>query len=112
MNPGYENMSPRRRTTKKIFDLRKILYCESDRNYTHVYFKGHDIVVSKSLNNFESTLPSGLFFRIHRSLIINTGFVTDLNDASVILLSKIELKVARRRRSALIKELKSKYLVY
>ena len=112
MNPGYENMFPRIKKTKKILDLRKIIYCKSDRNYTHVYFKGYDIVVSKSLNNFESTLPHGLFFRIHRSLIINTGFVTDLNDASVILLSRIELKVARRRRSALIKEIKTKYLVY
>ncbi len=98
--------------TKKILDLRKIIYCESESNYTHVHFRGHNILVSKTLNSFESTLPPGLFFRIHKSIVINTNFVTDLNDLSVILLSKIELKVARRRKSALIRELKTKYLLY
>jgi two-component system LytT family response regulator len=50
-----------------------ILYCKGMKDYIQIYVngKGKPIVTLKSLNLFETKLPSNIFIRVHRSYIIS-----------------------------------------
>lgn len=53
-----------------------ILYGEAKRSYSCFYLSsGKKILVSKALKEFESTLASSFFCRVHRSFIVNMKFV-------------------------------------
>ena len=54
----------------------EIIYCEADFNYTTLFLvTGDTEVVSMNLGKLEEELPAGRFYRINRSVIINTGYL-------------------------------------
>ena len=56
----------------EFIDKRTVIRCESDSNYTTVYFENEDkMVISKTLKEFEDLLPERHFFRVHHSHIVN-----------------------------------------
>ncbi len=57
-----------------------IIYCNSRDNYTKVYFAHKKpLLISKTLKNTESILPEKIFFRIHRSYIVNLNYIKKLD---------------------------------
>lgn len=59
-----------------LIEIKDILRLESDSNYTRIYMvDGSKLVVSKTMKEFEPFLSEAVFFRIHRSHIINVNFV-------------------------------------
>lgn len=95
----------------KIVDFKNIIYCKAEGNYTRIYCKDFNITVAKNLMLFESRLPSNLFLRIHRSLLINSLYIEDIKNNTVVLKSGIELQIARRKKRAILKFLSTKMLV-
>lgn len=78
--------------------IKDIMYFEADGSYTHVYMNdGHQHLVSKSLSNFEEVLQDNpLFFRSHKSNLVNLNFIKQYirgeggelimqNDKSIVL---------------------------
>ncbi len=69
-------------TTSGIYytEIDKILLLKGEDNYTKVIFtEGKELLVSKTLKDFERSLPSELFFRIHKSCIINALHIKEYN---------------------------------
>jgi two-component system LytT family response regulator len=60
---------------KRIID---ISYCEASERETLVYICGVQYNVNCSISEFYSKLPKELFFRSHRSYIINTDKITEI----------------------------------
>jgi two-component system LytT family response regulator len=57
----------------KVADL---MYLQADSNYTILHISGLDkIVATRSLGEFEKILEGSMFFRIHKSTIINMNFL-------------------------------------
>lgn len=57
----------------KVADL---MYLQADSNYTILHLSGLDkIVATRSLGEFEKILENSMFFRIHKSTIINMNFL-------------------------------------
>jgi two-component system LytT family response regulator len=53
-----------------------IIYCEADFNYTTLFLiTGDSEVVSMNIGKLEEELPSSRFYRINRSVIINTEYL-------------------------------------
>lgn len=84
-----------------------IVWIEGDGSYTTIYAKNNQSYVSsKHLKEIESILPPGMFFRIHKSHVINVthihkylktdGYYIQMNDGAV-------LELARRRKEDLLK---------
>ena len=78
--------------------IKNIMYFEADGSYTHVYMNdGTQHLVSKSLSNFEEVLQDNpLFFRSHKSNLVNLNFIKQYirgeggelimqNDKSIVL---------------------------
>jgi two-component system, LytTR family, response regulator len=59
-----------------LIDPRDIIYIQADWNYSEIYFEeNRREVVSQNIGSLEEMLPECDFFRISRSLIINTNYL-------------------------------------
>lgn len=94
------------------FQLEKvsdIIYCEADQNYTRVYTSNTEkLLVSKPLSAIQDMLPENLFYRIHKSYLVNLNFIKNFcntDGAHVILENGTKLDVAGRRKNGFIQVL-------
>lgn len=86
-----------------------IVYCESDSNYTIVYFNDKSkLVVSRTLKEIEEVLIPYNFFRIHHSYIINLRQVSryvKADGGSIEMSGGSQLPVSRQRKEELMRVL-------
>lgn len=60
----------------EFLDIKEILYCQSQNNYTYIYLKnGERVVISKSLKMVEQALKRFYFLRTHQSYLVNPNFM-------------------------------------
>lgn len=71
------------RINKLSYD--QIVYLEASRNNTKVITSSGHLISSAPLSSIEAQLPAELFFRVHRSFIINLSKVTSLQGNRIIL---------------------------
>ncbi len=88
----------------------EIIYLFSERTVTNVVLKsGKEIIVKKSLKEFENRLPKN-FFRIHNSYVINTSYVKKLIKSDIwnIEMDNSEiLPISRRKRTEFVQLMES-----
>ena len=86
----------------------QIIRCEAKSNYTRFHFIDHKmLVVAKTLGDYENSLPSQFFLRIHRSDIINISHIRKHDSLGNLWLSDgTRLTVSKRRKARVIKALK------
>lgn len=63
----------------------EILHVESMREYVAIHTSSKRFVVHNTMNNMQKELPSPHFMRIHRSFIINTSQVKEVNGNQVVI---------------------------
>lgn len=85
----------------EIFDTEDIIRFEADGCYTKVFLKsGKTLIISRTLKEFEDTVPKHKFFRIHKSHLINLIYIKEYSktDGShVTLLDGSVIEISRRR---------------
>lgn len=85
----------------KVIDVADIKYLEADSQYTILYLKGPEqIVSSKSIGEFEKILTNSEFLRIHKSIIINMNYLKEFSSYQgnyAVLQDKTKLLISRRR---------------
>jgi two-component system LytT family response regulator len=112
MSAGGEEFNKIALPTAEGYELvrvNNIVYCRAEENYTKLITnKNEEITVTKTLKNVENTLPDSMFFRIHKSYLVNLNYIksyTKLNGYKVTLENGIQLDVATRRNEEFIKAL-------
>jgi DNA-binding LytR/AlgR family response regulator len=73
-------------------------------DYIHIKTEDRNYVVHSTLKKIEDKLPKDLFLKVHRSFIINTNKIVDIEDNSV-LIAKDVVPVSRANRQELMKRL-------
>jgi two-component system LytT family response regulator len=85
-----------------FIETEKIIYCESDSNYTIVFLSnGEKVIVSKTLKDVEEILDGSDFFRIHASYLINMKHVTKFTrgDGGYVVMSNNQhITVSRKKK--------------
>lgn len=99
-NEFYVNID--RRLIKIEFNSVTIVEAKGD--YIHIKTEGKNYVVHSTLKKIEDKLPKDLFLKVHRSFIINTKKIIDIEDNSV-LIAKDVIPVSRANRPELMKRL-------
>ena len=96
--------------TKKGVELYKtsnIIRIQGMSNYCKIYFadKRYPLTVAKVLHWFEEHLPAEVFWRTHKTHLVNNSFVQKMNTTSkpYLLLSNGETIAVSRRRAPLFK---------
>jgi len=92
--------------------INSIMYCEGDQNYTKIHLvSGKYILVSKTLKYVEELLPADVFFRIHKSFLVNLNYVEKylrIDGHKIYLDNGTQLDVASRRTEDFVKALTDK----
>jgi two-component system LytT family response regulator len=101
-NSSNRKLTFKTRTEIYYVEPSDIVYCESDNNYTTIHLASNKkILLAKSIKAIEEELSFPFFFRVHRSFIINTNFISSFNtaDDTVFLLNEsVKVPVSDRRK--------------
>lgn len=85
-------------------DIQSVNVVEAKGDYIHIKTEGKNYIVHSTLKKIEEKLPSSLFLKVHRTYIINTKKIVDIEDNSV-LIGKDVIPVSRANRPELMKRL-------
>ncbi|WP_417368336.1 LytR/AlgR family response regulator transcription factor [Flavobacterium beibuense] len=100
VNEFYVNID--RRLIK--IDIPTINIVEAKGDYIQIKTETKNYTVHSTLKKIEEKLPSSLFLKVHRTYIINTKKIIDIEDNSV-LIGKDVVPVSRANRPELMKRL-------
>jgi len=86
----------------EFIDTDRILYCESQSNYTNIILEdGRKVLLSKTLKEVDELLTGFGFFRAHKSHLINLRHVTKYvrgEGGYVVMRNGAAITIARSRR--------------
>jgi DNA-binding LytR/AlgR family response regulator len=85
----------------KISDIYLI---EAKGDYINIKTKTKNYIVHSSLKKIQDKLPADSFFKVHRSFIINTSEIIDIED-NTVLIQKEVIPVSRSNKGELMKKL-------
>jgi two-component system LytT family response regulator len=89
----------------ELHDADDLLYCESDINYTNIYFvNGSSVLLSKTLKSIEESLPREIFVRVHNSAIVNIHHVKKIvreGGGYLVLTNGKAITISKSRKEAL-----------
>ncbi len=92
-----------------IVDVTDVVYCQSDNSYTTFFFaNSEEIIVSKSMKEYEELLSAFNFFRPHTSYLVNLNYVKKLDKSDggfLILKTGKEIPVSQRKKARLVQVL-------
>ena len=83
-----------------LIDMRNILYCSADGNYTQVHLvDGTRLIISKTLGTIDQQLSEKEFIRVHQSYLVRLDKIDCLQTEKIILEGSITIPVSRSRRA-------------
>jgi DNA-binding LytR/AlgR family response regulator len=90
----------------RLLDAEEVLYLEADGDHCWVHLPGERLASQRSMRELEDALPATVFFRIHRSYLVNLRRVVAIETVApgrsgVRLGDGTVLEVARRQTRAL-----------
>lgn len=93
-----------------LIAVEEIIRCEAEGSYTTIFLQEKkQITISKSIKSIENILPQEIFYRVHRSHLINLhafNFLERKDGGTVHLKDGSILPIAIRRKSTLIEKLR------
>ncbi len=94
-----------------VVPIHEIIRCESDSSYTTFYLKNNkNLIISKTLKEFDNMLTEFGFFRPHQSHLININYIDSYEKPQggmLVMSDKSHVPVATRKREALFSLFKS-----
>jgi two-component system LytT family response regulator len=92
-----------------VLKLSDILYLKSESNYTKFYVENvnDEIIVSKTLKEYEEILKDHNFVRTHNSYLVNLNWISKIikKENVVELKNGVKVPISARRKEAVVKEL-------
>jgi len=93
-----------------VLIIDEVMRLEADGCYTNIFLKdGKKSLVSRTLKEFEETLPKEKFFRVHKSHLINLAFIKDYSNLSgsfVTMTDGSKVDISRRKAPEFIHKIK------
>ena len=88
--------------------INNILYCKAEVNYAYLYtLHKEPYLITATLKYLEDLLPEKIFFRTHKSHLVNLNYITsfDRKEMKVVLENNQKVDVATRRADSLLRKL-------
>jgi two-component system LytT family response regulator len=87
-------------------EIKAIVRCESDDNYTHVYTTAPmHMLVSRTLKEFEEILSEAGFMRIHQKHLINPAYIkkyVKTDGGYLVMTDNSQLPISRQRKDEVL----------
>ena len=101
-NKNFLYVNVERRLVK--INISEIYLIEAKGDYINIKTETKNYIVHSTLKKIEDKLPENLFLRVHRSFIINTSEIIDIEDNSV-LIKKNVIPISRSKKSLLMERI-------
>lgn len=93
-----------------VLNLNDIYYCEADKHDLHVYTLDDHYNVTSSISSFYAKLPKDIFFKCHRSYMVNINKISEIipwfNNTYILKLKGLNAEIpVSRQNIALFKKL-------
>lgn len=87
-----------------LYEPKEIILLEGSSNYTKFFFANQkQLVVAKTLKEYEDILVEHQFLRVHKSYLVNKSHVLKVDKEGVLELSnKMNIPISRRRKSEIL----------
>lgn len=110
-NPNaFEKMSISALDGIYFLNIKDIVRCEAEDNYTHIHLKNGDrITASKTIKSYETLLSGVNFYRVHKSHLINLNFMRKFvkgDGGYLVMDDNKKIEVSRRRRPAFMEQMR------
>lgn len=110
-NPNaFEKMSISALDGIYFINIKDIIRCEAEDNYTHIHLKaGERITASKTIKAYEEMLSGVSFYRVHKSHLINLNYMRKFvkGDGGYLVMDDgKKIEVSRRRRPAFMEQMR------
>lgn len=111
LNDSLQQKQPKRlalNTLDKIHvaEISEIVRCESNVNYTKIYFEdGKNLLVTKTLKEFDELLTPYQFARVHQSHLVNLNFIKSFNKTDggyLVMKDGSTVSVSSRKRQHIV----------
>jgi len=89
----------------EVLEVKDILYCKADDNYTQIFIDEKKKLVSKTLKYFEETLSENGFVRVHKSYLVNVNEIVAYHKGKggyVVLSNGKQIMVSPSRKKELL----------
>jgi len=90
----------------QMIPFESIIYCESDSNYTFIYFPDKKVILSKTLKEIEKLINHSDFFRVQNSFLVNLNHIKEYirgEGGELIMSNGNEVRVSRNKKEELLK---------
>jgi two-component system, LytTR family, response regulator len=91
----------------RFVQVNTIIRCESDGNYTQIYLtSGEKLLVARTLKIYDEILPSDMFFRVHKSHLVNMDQVKQFvfsNGGYIVMFDNTRVEIAQRKKEEFLK---------
>lgn len=84
--------------------LKDILWIKSDGNYIELHTTSRKEIIRATLNNFVLKLDPNVFFRTHKSYVVNLDYLTRFEPTTVRIM-ETEIPIAKQYADELVKRL-------
>lgn len=82
--------------------IAQIIRLEADSNYCKVIAQNQNYYISKTLKLFSKVLPAN-FIRLHGKHLVNSLYIADIQDNSVIMTNSDVVSISRRKKNDVLK---------
>ncbi len=110
-NPNaFEKMSISALDGIYFINIKDIIRCEAEDNYTHIHLRdGDKITASKTIKAYEELLSGVNFYRVHKSHLINLNYMRKFvkgDGGYLVMDDDKKIEVSRRRRPAFMEQMR------
>jgi len=98
---NFEKLILKNNDGTHLIDTKEIICLKASNSYTEFYLTNQKrVVVSKSIKEYELLLNLKIFFKTHRSFIINTSFISSYHKGNLTITLKdgTEISLSRDRK--------------
>jgi len=114
LTPKMGKITLRENNIVEVVRFEEIVYVEASGGYSKVYFMKDKeqlhMTTSYSIADYEELLPEEMFYRVHKSYLINSMYIVRIyrdEALSLTLYPSVEVPVSRRRIGPLLEFLKT-----
>jgi two-component system, LytTR family, response regulator len=91
-----------------VLSTSDILYCEGLGNYTRFHLQGRrEILVSKTIKEYEELLQEQSFIRVHKSFLVNTRHIIRYEKEGILWLTNDHTVAVSRRKKDMVRSILS-----
>lgn len=93
----------------KFVNIKDIIRCEADSNYTNFYLNsGEKVLVTRTLKEYEDNLSGMEFIRVHQSHMVNLKYIDRYikgDGGTIVMMDGSEVEVSRRRKEEFLRRM-------